>query len=142
MKPSTSSPEVTETAEELRSSRRPVLTFDDYQHRARLFEQTPQRKTTLAINRAVFGLVGEIGKIAEYLKKAGYEKKEQFDIDRVVDELGDVLWYMAALVDALSVTLSSVADQNLRKLSGRYVSAQDLTAPILGPAKDANFTRY
>ena len=37
----------------------------------------------------------------------------------VASELGDVLWYCAALAQDLGVSLSVIATQNLDKLEGR-----------------------
>lgn len=97
-----------------------VREFDSYQYQARQFERTPHCNVDAAINRAVLGLIGEVGEIAEHVKKSKYEGKELFDVNLVVDELGDVLWYAAALADAIHVTLSEVANRNLHKLYGRY----------------------
>jgi len=39
--------------------------------------------------------------------------------DAIVKELGDVLWYVAALSTDIGVTLDEVASQNIRKLAER-----------------------
>jgi NTP pyrophosphatase (non-canonical NTP hydrolase) len=39
--------------------------------------------------------------------------------DKLSDELGDVLWYVAALASELGVPLEAIARRNLRKLHGR-----------------------
>lgn len=68
------------------------------------------------------GLAGEAGEICNKTKKilrddAGNltdEKRSQ-----LVDELGDVLWYVANLATDLGVTLEEVARLNLAKLNSR-----------------------
>ncbi|HBA83319.1 MAG TPA: hypothetical protein DCZ95_04410 [Verrucomicrobia bacterium] len=68
------------------------------------------------------GLAGETGEICEKLKKAirdeggkvGPERKEA-----IAKELGDVLWYVAALCTELGFEMSDVAENNLKKLSER-----------------------
>ena len=71
----------------------------------------------------VLGLVGEAGEIANKVKKFirdGYDEEELTEkINEVQDELGDVLWYVAAVADAFGTNLESVAKNNLWKLAER-----------------------
>ncbi len=68
------------------------------------------------------GLVGEAGEVAEKIKKvlreeSGVvtdEKKEE-----IKKELGDVLWYLAALSRELGFTIEDVAQKNIEKLASR-----------------------
>jgi NTP pyrophosphatase (non-canonical NTP hydrolase) len=39
--------------------------------------------------------------------------------EEIVKELGDVLWYLAAMADELGTTLNHVAEVNLEKLRDR-----------------------
>ena len=64
------------------------------------------------------GLVGEAGEVAEKLKKH-IRDGGPLDVDAVVKELGDVLFYVAALSTHLDVDLSEVADINIEKLTDR-----------------------
>lgn len=63
------------------------------------------------------GLAGEAGEVANKIKKMLRDGK--FDRDGVAAELGDVLWYVAALARDLNVDLQDLAMQNLEKLYGR-----------------------
>jgi NTP pyrophosphatase (non-canonical NTP hydrolase) len=69
------------------------------------------------------GLVGEAGEVANKVKKFirdGYDEEELHEkIGEVQDELGDVLWYLAACADVLGTDLESVAKNNLWKLAER-----------------------
>ena len=70
---------------------------------------------------AVFalGVVGEAGEVAELIKKhIGHG--HDLDKDKLVNELGDVLWYVAGLADMVGVSLSEVARRNIDKLKARY----------------------
>ena len=40
--------------------------------------------------------------------------------DALILELGDVLWYIAALADELGIPLEEIAIQNIEKLRGRH----------------------
>lgn len=42
------------------------------------------------------------------------------DVDGVIEEVGDCLWYVATLADAMGVTLEELAQQNIDKLRQRH----------------------
>ena len=66
------------------------------------------------------GLCGESGEVAEKVKKAIRDKWPLHDLrEAVVKELGDVLWYVAAIATDLGVTMEHVAAMNLHKLQTR-----------------------
>ena len=65
---------------------------------------------------AALGLTGEAGEVADLVKKH-LEQGHALDVVRVAAELGDVLWYVATLADAIEVDLSEVAAHNVAKLS-------------------------
>lgn len=97
------------------------MTFDDYQLAALKTVIYPRDKATVY---PTLGLVGEAGEIANKLKKVYRDAGGQFSgdaKDSLADELGDVLWYAAALAADLGYDLSAVARMNLEKLSGRAV---------------------
>lgn len=66
------------------------------------------------------GLTGEAGEVANKVKKIlrgdGFSWENR---DALISELGDVLWYVAALARELQVPLDAVAELNLRKLEAR-----------------------
>lgn len=65
------------------------------------------------------GLTGEAGEVADLLKKHVFHGHE-LDREKLVKELGDVLWYLAALADTLQTDLSAVMFKNIEKLRKRY----------------------
>ena len=70
----------------------------------------------------LLGLVGEVGELANKIKKvfrddAGEVTKERKEAIR--DELGDVLWYLARTADELGFTLSEIGESNLARLKDR-----------------------
>lgn len=98
----------------------PRLTLDDYQHAA---ARTDIEHNATDPNVPLLGLAGEVGSlIAEFKKKrrpdgvayTGFE-------DVVVTELGDILWYLAALARRVGVPLSTVAHKNLEKTRARWL---------------------
>lgn len=69
----------------------------------------------------VFGLgvAGEAGEVADLIKKhVGHG--HPLDVSKLKYELGDVLWYVAALADICGLTLDDVAAANIEKLRARY----------------------
>lgn len=70
----------------------------------------------------VLGLAGEAGELANKIKKIYRDSSGQPSIDErdaVIDELGDILWYVAEIATQLKVDLSTVAKANLGKLASR-----------------------
>lgn len=65
------------------------------------------------------GLVGEAGEVAELAKKGIFH---QHDIDKVElsKELGDCLWYIAALCTKLDLDMEQIMIDNIEKLITRY----------------------
>ena len=65
------------------------------------------------------GLAGEAGEVVDYLKKV-VGHGHPLDKDILSKELGDVLWYVAALCAHNGLSMSEVAQGNVDKLKVRY----------------------
>lgn len=65
------------------------------------------------------GLTGEAGEVADLVKKHLFHGHE-LDDDKLDKELGDVLWYLAALCSMRGRNLDDVAQKNVDKLKERY----------------------
>lgn len=100
------------------------LTFDEYQKRAAETAVYPGRDHgPLHLARyPCLGLAGEAGEVAEHAKKClrddgGMVSNERRDA--LKKELGDVLWYVAAICEELGLEMEEVAQANIDKLSDR-----------------------
>ena len=71
-----------------------------------------------------FGRCGEAGKVAEQVKKHFFHGHE-LDKRHMIEELGDVAWYLAVLCDAIGSDLDTVMEENLKKLEQRYPEGFD-----------------
>lgn len=67
----------------------------------------------------VLGLVGEAGEVANEVKRQ-YHKGGVIDPIKVMDELGDTLWYLARATYESGLTLQEVANYNINKLNTRH----------------------
>jgi len=102
----------------------PITSFDEYQRAAEDTAQYPNKGNELRY--PAMGLAGEAGEVLEKVKKLWRNKgitSRAFmsEEDRVIllAELGDVLWYAAAMATELNYLLSAVATANISKLKDR-----------------------
>lgn len=96
------------------------LTLDHYQRdamRTCTHERGGAGSDALAWNS--LGITGEAGEVADMVKK---HVAHGHTLDRVklAGELGDVLWYVAALAHCIGYDLSTLAAMNTDKLRRRY----------------------
>jgi NTP pyrophosphatase (non-canonical NTP hydrolase) len=80
------------------------------------------------------GLAGEAGEVADVAKKILFHNLEltQEIHDRLVKELGDVMWYVAFTArNVLNVSIQHVIDENVAKLQARYKTGKFTTEEAL-----------
>lgn len=84
-----------------------------------IYPDAGQQNAT-AISYVTLGLLGEAGEIANKFKKV---LRGDIPLDEgksaLVDELGDVLWYLTRLAAELGVSLDELQDANAAKLLSR-----------------------
>lgn len=96
------------------------MDFTEYQTKAQMTALYPNAGHNLYY--PALGLGGETGEVLNKIKKVmrdhdGTVTDEYCDILR--KELGDVLWYVAALARELGLNLDDIAQANLEKLFSR-----------------------
>lgn len=107
------------------------MNFDEYQKMAiktdldsnSMGEITEKKclNTVGFIDKAL-GVAGEAGEFADKIKKIMRDKKGFYtdeDLEAIVKELGDVLWYVAVTSLYLGVPMSELAQKNIDKLQSR-----------------------
>jgi NTP pyrophosphatase (non-canonical NTP hydrolase) len=109
-----------------------------YQAQALLTDQVPgtsDDETAAALIVPMLGLAGETGQLlSEYKKHLRDGAAHRLFKDRVGEELGDLLWYIANVASKFGLDLDQIAEKNLGKVRSRFAptSAQ-------APARDSEF---
>lgn len=87
--------------------------------RTLIHQPTPLTPEETMIIWNAIGLAGETGEVVDHIKKAIFHQ-HGLDREKVKEELGDVLWYIAGLSTQLGFTLEEVMKANISKLQTRY----------------------
>ena len=90
------------------------LDMDKYQQQAATTAIYDQKH---AVIYPALGLTAEAGEVANKVKKIMRDGK--LDRDGIASEIGDCLWYIAALCRDLNIDMETVAYDNLEKLHSR-----------------------
>jgi len=95
------------------------ITFREYQTAAAETAIYPEHMRRLY---PVLGLCGEAGEVAEKVKKLYRDKRGCCDAEFIYGlekEVGDVLWYLAAICRDFDINLERCAARNIEKLLDR-----------------------
>lgn len=101
------------------------MKLSSYQTKALLTDRTPV-STNASADAArlipLLGLAGEAGQLlTEYKKRLRDGPGHVLFVDRVSEELGDILWYVANLASKYGLDLDDIARQNLTKVASLYL---------------------
>ena len=72
------------------------------------------------LQNAVLGLAGEVGEVADIVKKQLYHQEGKDYTEKMLHELGDVAFYFAKVLELTGHTLEEVLVANREKLSSRH----------------------
>ena len=98
------------------------MNFNEYQKLAQRTSGTLSDKDKLL--NGVMGLNGEAGECIDVVKKHLFQGHD-LDTVKLIDELGDVLWYIAQTAAGLGVEMEEIAQHNVAKLRARYPKGFD-----------------
>ena len=94
-------------------------TYTDFTRRTAKYPKRREKEYLM------IGLMNEAGEVGGAYKK---EIRDRIDnTDLIVDELGDVLWYLTRLCDVYDVKISELMVNNMDKLFNR-MSKEDMKA--------------
>ena len=115
-------------AEHLKQTATDTMSANDYQRMAMRTAGTYKSDYDMLRN-AAYGLNGESGEVIDILKKHEFQGHE-LDKDKLIDELGDVQWYISLAATSLGVTLEEIMQHNVDKLIKRYPDGFDKSRSI------------
>jgi NTP pyrophosphatase (non-canonical NTP hydrolase) len=95
-----------------------MVTFDEYQTAAAR-TLNPRLNDREKLLDAAAGVAEEAGEVLAHVRKHLYQGRE-LDRARLAEELGDVLWCVAAVATMAGLDLASIARQNQAKLAARH----------------------
>ncbi len=91
------------------------MEFNTYQREARKTAIYPEEYKLLY---TTIGLCGEAGELANKVKKK-LRGDGELDMEGIVGELGDILWYLSQVAADIDVELEHIAAKNIEKLKSR-----------------------
>lgn len=93
------------------------MDFNDYQSQSYVAIQEHENNKEEVMHWAI-GLGEEAGEALSVIKHRYYGGS--YDVEDLVSELGDVLWYISALCTATGIKLEDVAKYNIERIYHRY----------------------
>jgi NTP pyrophosphatase (non-canonical NTP hydrolase) len=94
------------------------MNLDEYQTRAVTTDLHPGQEGMVI---SLLGLAGEVGELlTEYKKHLRDGEAHHLFNERIAEELGDLLWYVASVAHKFGLNLAEVADRNLVKNQSRW----------------------
>ena len=104
------------------------MELNEYQKSA-LKTKQPQRKEGDSLIVSLLGLACEAaGPLAEFKKHIRDGDAHRLYADRMREELGDVLWYLASAASEFDLTLDDIAVANINKTRNRWDTGAQKTA--------------
>lgn len=99
----------------------------DYQAKAVSTDQVPGTgRDNKALLVPLLGLAGETGTLlTEYKKWLREGAAYQIFKERIAEDLGDILWYVANIASKEGLDLEEVAQENLKKLQARWLPGHE-----------------
>jgi len=96
------------------------MDVNDYQAKASDTSQF-DKHTNEALSISLLGLSGEVGELlTEYKKKIRDGSSYKLFEEKIIEELGDIMWYLASIATHEGIELSEVLNKSLQKTSERW----------------------
>lgn len=97
------------------------LTFTDYAEKASRTDRFTQ--TADSLRNLKFGFFGEVGGLLSALKRVSRDSLQASEAELASEELGDALWYLAAVAKRLGLQSGAVAVAAMREMRMRFNEA-------------------
>lgn len=93
------------------------MNLNEYQNSAMSFRLPSAQDADYAL----YGLSGEVGELHSLIAKTIRDGAKPDMLDLVKKELGDILWFVAAIAKDFDYDLETVATANIDKLQSRQI---------------------
>jgi len=101
--------------------------FYEYVHNMRKTLASDQDRVKMRLNddktidllHACLGLQTETAELTDMIKKHIFYGRE-IDKVHVIEEMGDIMWYYALVIDTLDLDFNELLGKNIKKLRARY----------------------
>jgi len=105
--------------------------LNDYQQRAQDTDRVKAGMGDTGLMVPFLGLAGEAGELlSEYKKHLRDGYAHILFPERVTEELGDILWYVANIATKFGIPLETIATQNLSKTRDRWSGQSNMPLPF------------
>lgn len=88
------------------------------------------------LTHAALGIGGEAGEVVDLIKKCVIYDRE-LDVTKLVEEIGDVLYYMQAALNEVGLDLNHAMLMNMDKLNKRFSAGSYSSAQAIARADKA-----
>jgi NTP pyrophosphatase (non-canonical NTP hydrolase) len=98
------------------------MNFEEYSKLSKYTVKYPQATEQDNLLYIGTSLAGEVGEVCNELKKVFRDSRGVVTPDakeKIIDETGDVMWYLARLLETLEVPMDTVLAKNIQKLVDR-----------------------
>lgn len=95
------------------------MTIQEYQQAVKRTVNQGVKGKDERIKNFCFGLGGETGELLDLFKKHFYHG-HKLNENKVKNEMGDVLWYIANIANEYNFSLTEIMEININKLRKRY----------------------
>ena len=92
----------------------------DLLKRYSIFQHSTEKKNNFDIKYMALGLGGEVGELLNEIKKLERDDNNIVTTSRkqkIILEMGDILWYLQGLASRLDISIEDVINSNINKLS-------------------------
>lgn len=95
------------------------MKFKDYIQHVRRTEATANADMITRFEHGVIGIATEAGELMDILKRRKFYGKA-LDRTHILEEIGDIAFYLAMVCDACEIDLVEALEKNVAKLKARY----------------------
>ena len=87
-----------------------------------IFQKNTEKNKNFNLQYMALGLGGEVGEVLNEIKK--YERDDNNILStirrkKIINEMGDVLWYFQGLCNRLNISILDVMENNIEKIENR-----------------------